>query len=176
MVLTQANPWPKLPGQTGLLALLEVSSALLPLRLSTTGLVSQFQVFCQPFVEMGWAVTVYRGWGRPGSGAWVPWSDCATFLVLQMSKAAAWDYYLGTADRNTDCQDPRAGCCKPLLSYPWIVFSFSFRGNEGGMNCHHLGDTILYDCILRLSSGVETSCSFKVNLISKYGRVTWSQI
>lgn len=35
-------------------------------------------------------------------------------LVLQMSKATGWGYYLGTAGMNPICQDPWAGCWEPL--------------------------------------------------------------
>lgn len=40
--------------------------------------------------------------GRSAS-RWVPWSACPS-LILQMSKAAGWDYYLGAAVMNSACQ------------------------------------------------------------------------
>ena len=47
-------------------------------------------------------------WGsKLGKSAphWVPRSECTPDLVLQMSKATGWDYYLGTAGMNLVCQD-----------------------------------------------------------------------
>ena len=35
-------------------------------------------------------------------------------LVLQVSKAAGWDYYLDSVGRNSICQDSSARCCKSL--------------------------------------------------------------
>lgn len=74
-----------------------------------------------PFLGMGrlsssaWK-THLRTWIRQTCTFWVPWSDCYTFLVLQMSKATGWDYCLDTAGRDSDCQNPSYDCCKPLLS------------------------------------------------------------
>ena len=70
--------------------------------------------------------TLHSGWccnsapclsmGKPGlaklfvwgfvSGISTPWSECAFTLVLQMSKATLWDYYLGIASVNLTCQNP----------------------------------------------------------------------
>ena len=44
-------------------------------------------------------------------------SDCTTILALQMSRATCWDY-LGTAGRNSVCQDPNAGVFKPFPPSP----------------------------------------------------------
>lgn len=41
-------------------------------------------------------------------------------LVLQISKAICWDYYLATEDMDSVDQDPCAGCCKPLPSFSVI--------------------------------------------------------
>lgn len=40
----------------------------------------------------------------PSASHWVPRSVCPS-LILQMSNATGWDYYLGTADMNSDCPD-----------------------------------------------------------------------
>ena len=53
----------------------------------------------------------------------VPWPECIPSLVLQMSKTAGWDYYLSTAVVNAVCQDPCAGCYKPL--FPCLSLSDS---------------------------------------------------
>lgn len=45
---------------------------------------------------------------------WVPCSECIAPTIL--------DYCLGTAGVNSVCQDPCAGCCKPLP-----LFSFTIR-------------------------------------------------
>lgn len=42
------------------------------------------------------------------------WSNCATNLVLLISKAAGYEYYLGAVGRNSVYQDLSAGYCKPL--------------------------------------------------------------
>lgn len=56
----------------------------------------------------------------------VPWSKCISNLVLQISKAAGWDIYLGTSGITLIYQDPCAGCCKLLPTsssqsdYQWL--------------------------------------------------------
>lgn len=40
------------------------------------------------------------------------WSDCTTNLILPVSKATGWDYYLGPTSMNLVGQDPCAVCWK----------------------------------------------------------------
>ena len=40
------------------------------------------------------------------------------YLVLQISKAACWNYYLGTTSMNSICQDTCTGYCKLLPLSP----------------------------------------------------------
>lgn len=47
-----------------------------------------------------------------------PWSDSTTDLVLLMSKATGWYYYLSSAHWKSVFQDLSAGCYKPLSSSP----------------------------------------------------------
>ena len=47
-------------------------------------------------------------------------SDCTTNLVLQMSKATGWEYYMGITGMNCICQDLCAHCCRLL---PWLHHS-----------------------------------------------------
>lgn len=48
----------------------------------------------------------------------VPQSGCAPSLVLQVSKATGWVYYQDPAGVNFICQDPCAGCWKPVTQPP----------------------------------------------------------
>lgn len=48
------------------------------------------------------------------ASCWVPWSDHAIVLTLQMSKAAGWNYSLGGSRRNFIFKDPSANDCKTL--------------------------------------------------------------
>ena len=62
-------------------------------------------------------------WGHKAgrsTPAWVLWPEPATMLVLQISKAICWDYYLATEYMDSVDQDPCAGCCKPLPSFSVI--------------------------------------------------------
>lgn len=77
----------------------------------------------------------------------VPWSKCISNLVLQISKAAGWDIYLGTLGITLVCQDPCAGCCKLLPTSPsqsyyhWLsttespVVPMGLRPDEGPPQC-----------------------------------------
>lgn len=67
---------------------------------------------------------------------WVLRSECAHSLVLQMSKASGWDYYLGTAGMNLVCKETCAGCCKPL---PLLHHSQIPRGWVPGFPCNSRG-------------------------------------
>lgn len=53
----------------------------------------------------------------------IPWSQRASTFVPQMSKAAGWDYYLGTSGMNLVFQGLCAGCNRHLL--PSLLWSDS---------------------------------------------------
>ena len=48
----------------------------------------------------------------------LPYSKSTIDLVLQMSKASGWGYYLDTVGMDLVWQDSRTGCCKLLPAFP----------------------------------------------------------
>lgn len=59
-----------------------------------------------------------RAWNRQAYTLPSSLVDHTTNLVLQISKATGWDYYLGSAGRNLVCQDSGAGCWESLSPSP----------------------------------------------------------
>lgn len=127
MVLTQADLCPKFPSQIRPLALLSDYQLCLLYSLfkccwaiwltgvlaSLSGLTGLGAILSSgsgydSAPLPGWGQTRLQGWqislgpesGRSAS-CWVPWSDCTIDLVVQVTKAAGWDYYLEAAGRNS---------------------------------------------------------------------------
>lgn len=113
-------------GNTPYPALCIINCAFCTLFKHWTGTLACFSVQMEPGVTLSseldydsaplprWEHIRLQGWLGISAPCQVPWSDCATSLVLHMSKDTGLDNYLGAADRNSVCQDLNAGCCKPI--------------------------------------------------------------
>lgn len=67
------------------------------------------------------------------------WVKACPVLVLQISKATGWDYYLGTAGMNSVCRGPCAGCRKlhPLLCHRFPCNPHVARSGRGFCKTSH---------------------------------------
>lgn len=132
-----SSTWAELESTPYLVLALQMISSACTLCLSIAGLWS-FQMSLPAFlVRWGWELEQWVGviiqlpclsGDRPGSRAknlwglksdrlgphWIPRLDHANDLVLQVSRVAGWDYFLGSAGKNWVCQDQSTSCCKPL--------------------------------------------------------------
>lgn len=91
---------------------------------------SMWQVECMSSQEHTGLLGSFLIWGSE-LGRFTPsqivWSEWAPYLVLQKSETTGWGYYLGTARVKWVCQDPYAGCCKPIPLF-WLQSDFQWLG------------------------------------------------